>query len=233
MLHLYVPASLRHFAPRRAAKDPCVPLYYDLTHALRPRLAVDLGAGHCSAFFAICDAVKEHDFDCACYAFEPWAEKPEGDEPRFNPLILHGRRYHMGISYFVKLEPVKALAHFDDGMIDLLRVDASRGLIPAEQLEQWRRRVSPTGALVVDGLHTPEGQEFWRAAGQPEQGFRYRRIVVLVGGEVDRSARLLDLLSDSGEHADLRGFYEHVADHHRMRQDVDAVGFASAKKAKR
>jgi hypothetical protein len=226
MVHLYVPPSLRRFAPRRVLPGPAlcyVPLEYDLVAALRPRLVVDLGAGNALSFFTYCQSMHEHDIDGICYAIDTWpADAQVEPQATFDAISDHGRKFYPGIYYLVKLAPWEARRHFEEETIDLLRIDGTRpDVIGGADVEAWYRRVRPGGVIAWYG-----------AAGAPKLwsllASRCPSVTLQEAGGLGLAHKpggaprgeLLRLLFVENRVAELERFYAHVHAHHEQRRLV-------------
>jgi hypothetical protein len=236
MIHLYAPPSIRHFEPRRPVPLPAgafASLEYDLVHALRPCLVADLGTGDGSAFFNICQSVRDHDIDAYCYAIDDWDARKGPNAPRFDDVNAYGRQHYLGITYFVRMAPVEAIQHFVEGTIDLLRIDVARPAVPLEQMDAWVSRLTRGGVVLFYGINSPQGQRFWEAAAGRGIAFKFRGVGILRRPGGESKSQLLRLLETPSEYDDLRKFYNHAAERYRMRlpPDLASVG-AAAKPAK-
>jgi hypothetical protein len=235
MLHLYVPPSLRHFEPRWVGPlewTAHFALEYDLAHAIRPRLVVDLGAGDCVSYFAYCQAIKDHDIDGFCYAFDDWERYQGEGAPKFNDVNAHGRQLYMGIAYFVRMPPPEAIRHFSPGTIDLLRIGPSAA-VPSDALPEWASRCSGRGAVIVHGIGNGGGDAWQSLQGSGMSTFVHGDLGIALGASAGRAAPLLDLMQKPDEHDSLKRFYDHVAQHHRLRQSTDSGAYAIKRKGSR
>jgi hypothetical protein len=194
-----------------------VALEYDLAAALRPQLVVDLGAGDGASFFAFCQALVDHEIDGSCYAIDAWQESPEvHPEATFGAVSAYGRAHFPGISYFVRAPAAEARRHFDEGSIDLLRLDGTRpDVIAGADVEAWFRRVRPGGLILWHGAAADPA--LWSLVAS-----RCRNAVFAEGRGGLGLARkegpapqeeLLRLLFEEGEGPDLERFYKHVHEH--------------------
>jgi hypothetical protein len=219
-MHLFIPPSVRRFAPDRTLPGPGLRhagLEYDLVEALRPELVVDLGTGDAMSFFAYCQSMIDHDVDGTCYAIDTWEESSTTHpQATFDAILAHGRARYPGISYFVRMPPIEGQRHFSENTIDLLRVDGTRPSVIAEaDVEAWLRCVRAGGIIVWHGTEANPGA--WSvltaqcraavfSAGRGGLGLARKE-----GPEP--TAELLRLLFVEDEAMDLERLYRHVHEH--------------------
>jgi hypothetical protein len=219
MVHLFVPPSLRHFAPRRVLPSPSsrhTALEYDLVEALRPKLVVDLGAGDAVSFFTYCQSMDDHDIDGVCYAIDAWVDASRASSAAtFEAVNAYGRRFYPGLYYVVKMAPYEARVHFAENSIDLLRVDGTRPeVIAGADVEAWYRRVRPGGVIAWHGASSES--KLWpllasRSAAVVFEAGQGLGLVLKAGGEP--RGELLQLLFRDNRAAELAPFYAHVQEH--------------------
>jgi hypothetical protein len=103
-----------------------VPFAFWLVDVLRPRRIVELGTHNGVSYSAMCQAVKTLGLATSCSASDSWT----GDEHAgFHGVdvyrdfaVFHCQRYG-AFSQLVRSTFDNALAHFEDGSIDLLHID--------------------------------------------------------------------------------------------------------------
>lgn len=194
-----------------------VALEYDLVEALRPALVVDLGAGDAASYFAYCQSMHDHDIDGTCYAIDAWpTEEAAHAEPTYEAIMAHGRSHYPGISYFVNMPPVEARRHFDEGSIDLLRIDGSRpDVVAGADVEAWFRRVRPGGVIVWHGV-TGEPSLWSLVAARCRTALMSEGrggLGLAQNGGPPPESELLRLLFVEGEAAELDRFYKYLHEH--------------------
>jgi hypothetical protein len=234
MWELYFPPSLRSFEQQRVLATEYMCLEYDLVEALRPRFVVDLGTGNASAFFVFCQAMRDYQIDGMCFAVDPWpADDSIAEEDDWHSLTVnhHARNYYRGITLLMKMEIRAALAHFDPGSIDLLRIDLGRVNEPLRELvDAWLPRLAPGGAVMCFGLNSAdtESRRTWNELLAREAGHTFEGGaglgVVFQGAlpERKRPSVLLEILSgvDAAAKQDLEAFYAYAADHLEKRRKL-------------
>lgn len=195
-------------------------LEYDLASALRPRLAVDLGAGDGSGFLGYCQAACDRQFELRCYAADEWKSRRAPGGPGFNEVRDFVRRHYMGQVTLVEAPPDELRPHFLSASVDLLRFD---GTLPfdAAAVTEWLDRVSAHGVVVVEGVETDAGRALWQGASHGRVGFELHGLGVAVPAPAPDATGLLALAGSPGEHASLARFYEHVGFFHQMRRETD------------
>jgi hypothetical protein len=236
---VYLPPSLRRLGPedRDASPGPDHGAFvYDLVEALRPRLSVDLGAGEGRALFAITRSIVDHEVPGSVYAVDPYPDdtSPTHGTPASQAVTAHLHEHFRGIAYVMKMSAEGAIRHFEDGSIDLLRIDPVRlGERPGPLLGAWLPKLRATGALLVagvaDGEHLDVAAAWHARTGDGGLVFPWAeglgvwmRPATLMD---DSTPILLRLLGGEREgRADVLRFYEHVARHRALAAEIRARG---------
>ena len=211
---------MRRFSPRRTIPGPGMrhaALEYDLVAAVRPRLLVDLGAGDACSFFACCQSMLDHDVDGSCYAIDTWQD-PHGThaDATFDAIQAHGRAYYAGLTYFVRMAPRDARRHFDEGTVDLLRVDGERAdVVGQEDVESWVRCLRPGGLVVWHGAVEDPSRFSVVASRAASVVFGEGRGGIGIARKEgpEPTASLLRLLFVEGEGEGLERFYARLHEH--------------------
>jgi len=198
-------------APERltdvAAWHRHIPLAFTLMALLRPQRFVELGTHRGDSYCAFCQGAAAFDTGTRCFAVDSWS----GDEHagRYGPEILAELRAHHDARYgeFSQLMQMRfddALAHFEDGSVELLHID---GLHTYEAVRHdflsWKPKLG-SGAVVLFHDTAVETAGFgvgrlWRELCAEHEGFEFRHGyglgLLLVGTEHPPAFRsLLGLL---------------------------------------
>jgi len=244
MEHLYFPPSLRHLEPLRVIRpDPMahVSFVYDLVHAKRPGLVVDVGTGAGLAMSIACQSMRDHDVGGLVYGIDPWEDdeaKPDDDPTRWAALNNFLHTYFRGVSYLMKMPCAQGLQHFAEASIDILRLDPGRiGAPLGPLLEAWLPRLAPGGVLLCLGVGNPERPDLaedWSRATEGSGTFVFPHGAGLgvrcrAVGLRDASApdapeppALMQMLTseDPTDREGLARFYAHADRHHSIRAEV-------------
>lgn len=231
MSGVYMPPSLRHFAPRRLIPGPIsqlVALEYDLVEAVRPSLVVDAGAGEAVSFYTYCQCMHEHDIDGAAYAIDDWTSDPGHPEAAFEAIAAHGRKYYPGIHYIMRTPPEPAHFHFGVATIDLLRLDGAR-FTDSSALTEWLARVKPGGLVLCAGAARDPTRAVWERVAALGRSCVFAGgasigVCLVDGGDRDEMPDLLRLALVEGQLPALESFYAHAREHFQLRQIVGKVG---------
>jgi glycosyltransferase involved in cell wall biosynthesis/GT2 family glycosyltransferase len=129
-----------------------LPLLYDLVASKKPRSIVTLGFGDGQAFFALCQASREHDIECQYVALhrEDAAEK-EGDDVAWLQGKDYGDEFYRDIVRFRRGSD--AAMEFADQSLDLLLLDdCDSGAQIRADLSIWGSKLSPSGLVLFHGV---------------------------------------------------------------------------------
>ena len=237
---LYLPPSLRGFAPRRnvfSTWTPHLPFAYDLVAAVRPRLLVELGTQAGQSYFTFCQSMKEAGVDGTAYAVDTFrgdAHTGPDDASLFEDVSAHNSANYAGFSYLMQMLFEEAAEHFSEETISLLHIDGLHTYEAVQgDFELWYPKVAPGGIVLFhdirarimdfgvwklwEELEMRAGSEGWQTFAF-DQGFGLG-VLRKPGGERSEDAPLMRMLfepKDGG--ADLRAFYAHAAQHVKLRR---------------
>jgi GT2 family glycosyltransferase len=129
-----------------------IPFAMLVVDLLRPKTIVELGTHAGDSYCAFCQAAKELRLDLRCYAVDTW----HGDEQSglYGPEVLADLRSHHdqlygGFSTLIQSTFDDALAHFEDGTIDLLHIDGCHAYDTVKHdFESWLPKVSLCGMVL-------------------------------------------------------------------------------------
>jgi len=237
-MSLFLPPSVRHFTPKRVAFSTWIdhlPFGYDLVHALRPKMLVELGTQNGASFFSFCQSMAENEIDGLAYAVDTWeGEKHTGayDESVYEDVAGHARKHYPGISYLLRMLFNDALQHFSEESIDLLHIDGLHTYdAVSEDLTNWYPKVRPGGVILFHDIHARIQDfgvwTFWEETRDNYNTFEFKQgfglgVLRKEGGE-PLTDPLLKLLFESSpeEQETLRAFYVHAAKHLDLKRKVD------------
>lgn len=103
-----------------------IPFAFYLVGVLKPGLIVELGAHSGNSFFAFCQAVKEDKLPAKCYAVDTWlGDKHAGNyvEEVYRDVVKYQQKNYPQIAVLMRMKFDEALAHFENGTVDLLHID--------------------------------------------------------------------------------------------------------------
>jgi glycosyltransferase involved in cell wall biosynthesis/cellulose synthase/poly-beta-1,6-N-acetylglucosamine synthase-like glycosyltransferase len=129
-----------------------LPLLYDLVASKKPRSIVALGFGDGQAFFALCQAAREHDVECQYVALrrEDTAEK-EADDVAWLQGKDYGDEFYRDLVRFRNSS--NAAMEFADQSLDLLLLDdCDSGAQIRADLSIWGPKLSPNGLVLFHGV---------------------------------------------------------------------------------
>lgn len=137
--------------PRHAVVHPYawaghLPFARVLVRLLKPSCIVELGAHTGNSFLGFCQAVKDNDLPCSCYAVDTW----EGDENSgyygcnvYHELHKHVRKCFGDFATLLRTTFDSALERFPDGSVDLLHIDGLHTYDAVKKdFDSWRKKLS-------------------------------------------------------------------------------------------
>ncbi len=248
-MEIYFPPSVRNFVPKRFVFSAWVDhmcFGYDIVHAVRPKLLVELGTHNAFSYFTFCQSMLDHDVDGLCYAVDTWEGDQhigDYDESVFDGVNSHNREHYHGFSYLLKERFEQAVHHFADESIDLVHVDGTHTEeAVTNDFNEWFPKVKPGGVMLFHDIASRrEGfgvWRFWENLGSEYQTFAFAHGfglgVLRKNGHptTPNESQLLRLLFESSEEEQqqLREFYVHANRFHELRRKLGSAKFGIAHK---
>lgn len=229
-MFVYVPPSLGGFMHRRTAFSTWtdhVPFGYDLVHAIRPRLVVELGSQRGMSYFCFCQAIREHGIEARCYAVDTWAgDEHTGvyDDSIWQEVSAHNAEHYPDFSELLRMRFEEAVHRFEDASIELLHID---GLHTYEAVKGdfalWSPKVAPGGIILFHDVNARMMDfgvwRFWTELEAQHETFLFLHgfglgVLRVPGGERS-SSPLIQVLFERGktERERLRALYIHASKH--------------------
>ena len=147
--------------PRWLDRSPCLeylPFLSWLAHVTAPELAVGLGIGQGSAYFALCQSVEKKE-GAQFYGIDLWqtqADVPTADHvPGKVPTALsdHNAQHYGEFSRLICSDPSDAAEFFDLGDVDLLLVEQTLSPAVLETVQSaWVPQMSKRGIIILAGI---------------------------------------------------------------------------------
>jgi len=146
-----------------------MPFAYDLVHAARPSLVVELGTHYGDSYFTFCQAVADAGSPARCFAIDHWkgdaCSGKYGSEV-FDYVSMYNGKYFEDFSELLRMPFGEALETFDDGSISILHIDGSHEYESVKRdFEAWLPKVSPGGVILLHDIvitRKPFGvAQFW------------------------------------------------------------------------
>ncbi|HVU02799.1 MAG TPA: class I SAM-dependent methyltransferase [Polyangiaceae bacterium] len=237
---IYLPPSLSGFVNRRAVFSTWtdhLPFAYDLVHAIRPAVVVELGTQAGLSYFAFCQAVVEHAVEARCYAVDTWAgDEHTGayDDSTWREVSAHNEAHYASFSELLRMRFEEAVHRFPDESIALLHIDGFHMYEAVRaDFEAWYPKVVPGGIVlfhdVAARLLDFGAWRYWAELEADHETFLFHHgfglgVLRKPGGSA-ASSTLLRLLfeSDGPTQSRLRAFYVHAAGHLDLLRQQDAV----------
>jgi glycosyltransferase involved in cell wall biosynthesis len=136
------------------------PFAFWLIETLRPRMLVELGTHGGFSYFVFCQAVERLRLETRCYAVDTWRGDDHagfyGEEVFEEVRRYHERRY-ASFSTLVRSTFDDAVAHFEDGTVDLLHVDGRHFYEDVRHdFDTWRPKLSDRGIVLFHDTNVRE-----------------------------------------------------------------------------
>jgi Methyltransferase domain len=136
------------------------PFAFWLIEAHRPRMLVELGTHWGFSFFAFCQAVQHLGCGTSCFAVDTW----KGDEHAgfyaenvFESVGDHLADHYSAFARLVRSTFGEALAHFENGSIDLLHIDGRHFYDDVRQdFESWLPKLSDRAIVIFHDINVRE-----------------------------------------------------------------------------
>jgi hypothetical protein len=157
------------------------PFGFWLVGAQRPGRIVELGVHAGYSYFAFCQAVRNSQIACECFAVDTW----QGDEHAgfygeevFGRVRGHNDANYSDFSTLIRSDFDKALSRFEDGSIDLLHIDGRHYYEDVRHdFEMWRPKLSDRGIVLFhDTAETARDfgvRQLWGEVRQIHPGFEF------------------------------------------------------------
>jgi predicted O-methyltransferase YrrM len=237
---IYLPPSLSGFVNRFTVFSTWVdhlPFAYDLVHALRPKIIVELGTQGGMSYFAFCQAVEEHGVTARAFAVDTWAgDEHTGayDDEVYRKVAEHNAAHYASFSELLRMRFEEAVSRFDDDSIELLHIDGFHTYDAVKgDFETWYRKVAPGGIVLFHDVFARMmdfgAWKYWSELTSAHQTFTFRHGfglgVLRKPGGPENHAPLLELLfsGDSAAESKLRALYVHAAEHVNMLRHRAAI----------
>lgn len=141
-----------------------------LTDILRPEIIVELGTYYGTSYCAFCQAVDQLKLDTKCYAVDTWQGDAQsgffGNEVLVDLKNYHDRLYGK-FSRLIQSTFDEAIAHFEDGSIDLLHIDGFHTYEEVKKdFEKWLPKTSARAVILFHDINVKEKDfgvwRFWK-----------------------------------------------------------------------
>jgi O-antigen biosynthesis protein len=146
-----------------------VPFAFWLTSAATPRQIVELGTHEGVSYSAFCEAVVRTGLETRCYAIDTWAgDAHAGDYDRtvYDDLRAFNELHYANFSELIRSNFDEAVAHFEDGVIDILHIDGLHTYDAVRHdFETWKPKLSERGIVLFHDTNVKQGDfgvwRFW------------------------------------------------------------------------
>lgn len=132
-----------------------IPFAFFIMAVMRPKKVVELGSYLGASFFAMCQAAREFQIKCECYAVDTW----EGDKhagyysDEVYQTVVAAHSHYKDFAYLLRMEFDKAAQLDELEKIDLLHID---GLHTYEAVkhdfETWLPKMSDEGVIMFHDI---------------------------------------------------------------------------------
>ncbi|WP_128291924.1 class I SAM-dependent methyltransferase [Afifella aestuarii] len=170
------------------------PFAFWLIDKLRPERLVELGTHTGISFCAFNQAIKQLGTATACHAVDTW----QGDQHAgyygdniYNELARYNEDRYGSFATLIRARFDEALAHFDDGAIDLLHIDGLHTYeAVAHDHKTWLPKVKEGGVILFHDTNVRRGDfgvhRYWAEIAEGAHAFEFLHgfgLGVLVKGE--------------------------------------------------
>jgi len=137
---------------------------YDLVSNFKPKLIVELGTHKGASFFAMCQAVKDHNLDTLLVAIDTWTGDKHSGLYK-NSIYREVKNVIAKIYPNIKTELIKdyfdnALNFFKPKTIDLLHIDGLHTYDAVKHdFDNWIDKLSPNGIILMHDI-TEKSKDF-------------------------------------------------------------------------
>ncbi|WP_413718517.1 class I SAM-dependent methyltransferase [Silicimonas sp. MF1-12-2] len=147
-------------------KQQHIPFLMAATGLVLPRRLAEIGTLRGASFLALCQAVREGEFQSEAIAVSGWAvDRVGSDDYRnaFETFSFLATKY-ADFAAFLRQRPEDAVLRFADGSLDLLHLDGFREEKPLRRaLEVWLPKLSSRGVLLMHDTNARDGEfAVWR-----------------------------------------------------------------------
>jgi GT2 family glycosyltransferase/glycosyltransferase involved in cell wall biosynthesis len=158
-----------------------VPFAFWLVDVLRPRTIVELGVHNGMSYSAMCQAVKALGLSSRCFGVDTWMGDEQAgfySEDVYRDFLAFHDQHYAAFSRLVRSTFQEALAHFEDGSVDLLHIDGYHSYEAVrEDFESWLPKVSADGIVLFHDTNVREGRfgvhRFWEEVRRDRPHFNF------------------------------------------------------------
>lgn len=129
-----------------------IPFVTELLPQLRPKVFVELGTHSGNSYLAVCQAIQTNHLDTQAFAVDTWQGDPHAEfygDDVYETLNRYHQAHYSEFSKLLRMTFDEALAHFEDGSVDLLHID---GLHTYEAVkhdfESWLPKLSENAVVL-------------------------------------------------------------------------------------
>jgi len=155
---------------------------YDLVRNLKPRLLVDLGTHYGISFFSFCQAVKDSNLECGCYAMDTWiGDHMKGlySDDIYQWVSQTAARLYKNVDvHFIRQSFHEASSRFEDGSVDILNIHELRNYVDLRgDFDAWIPKMSDEGVILVHAIQSRLGDfgvhPFWASLKEAYPHFEF------------------------------------------------------------